>query len=425
MKKYLKILLTLLLLYIPSVVYGAELSNFKLEIVTLDRIVDAPGDELTLKVSLSTTNVDTSITECKFKMNASSNSQFVSFAGANGWSDTLNGQEYVLTSETGIKSTSAETEASVIIGNAKFTVNGESTVTFSDITCTSDNGSTGNFDDFSVNLGVASTDDDITVKIDGINVPGGIHKITPATKESFVLVLSSQNTDTLSNVSVKAKNTLSGDKLLCDSSSLSNCVINFANDNFCVSGDSCIGVKSSEGDVILLSIEKNGSSIRELFVTRQLQEGQDNFYTDSSISYLNVYGNEIVLVEGQTKYETVVYGEKEEYSVVANLSDPEHYQWGDEDNPSKYNFRTEYILLQVIPKDNSMLGANDRTYEITVIFQDEIAGSESAASSSSVKPSSSHQSNPQTGGVASIIVAVILFASLIYSLRTYNKTMEQ
>ena len=425
MKRYLKIFITLLLLYIPSVVYGDELSNFRLEVKSTNLIVDNVGDESTLKVSLVTTNVDSSITQCSFRVNTSSNAQLVSFSGVsgNGWSDTANGQEYVLTSETGIKTTSAETEASVTIGNAVVRVNGEATFTLSNMTCTSDSGTSGSISDVSVTLGV--TADDISVKIDGSNATGDLYTISPSTKENFILSITSRNADTLSNVTVKAKNTLSGEKLLCDSSSISNCAINFTNDNFCVSGDSCIGVRSSEGDVVLVSITQGDTVLREIYVTRQLSEDGSDFFTDSSLSYLNVYGNEIELVEGQNRYEIVVYGEKEEYSVMATLSDPDHYQWAEEDNPTKYNFRTDYILLRVVPKDRSMLGANDRNYEIVVLFQDDSSSSSQAAPSSSVKPSSSRQTNPQTGGIASFIVAIILFASLIYSLRTYNKTMGQ
>ena len=426
MSKYVKILLFVLLLYIPSVVYGADLSNFRVVVTSNDRVVQNSGDTANVKVSLFTTNTDISITGCKFKIFVTGDGELLELTGSNRWT-AESGQEYSLTNNEGIRATSVDTEASVVIGNISVRVNGNTTVSLKNMICYSaDSDISGGHEDVDVSLSVANNDVP-TVKIDGSVVSGEIYTITPSTKETFRLSVTSQNADTLSNVTVKALNTLSGEKLVCDSSSLANCDINFANDNFCISGDLCLGVYRDAGDVIYLQIvdSNNGIEPIELFVVRELDQN-NQFYTDSTISSLTVYGNTITLIEGQNEYDTIVSGNLSEYSVIATLSDPEHYKWDDENNPSKYNFASNEIILLVVPKDSRTIGATERTYKINVIFTND---GESSSSQPSIlpptsKPSSSREVNPNTGGFATIIVAVIMFSALIVSMRTYNKSME-
>ena len=428
MKKYFLIFMMIFLLYIPSTVYGEELTGFKFNAVASPRVVDAAGADTTIKISIATTNTTNPITGCKFKMNFSENAQYVSFAGSNNWKETA-GQEYSLTSNEGVIATSSDAEASTVIGNVSVKVNGESKVTFSDITCyDADHDISSKVNDVEVSLRVA---DNIIVKIDGSVVQGGIYSISPSTKDSFVLSVTSQSSDSLNNASVKAINTMSGEKLLCNSSSLSNCTINFSNDNFCTSGDLCLGAYSSVGDVINIVISDTNNSFKEIsiLVSREKSGGDEQYYTDSTISRLNVYGNEITLVDGQNDYTTTVYGTLSEYSVSATLSDPEHYEWDAESNPSNYNYPETEINLLVVPKDDKLLGGNKRPYRITVVFENDSSSSSEQIlppSSSYVAPSSSTMDNPHTGasGFATFIVAFILFAALIISLRTYNRNME-
>ena len=427
MKKYLKLFFMLFLLYIPSVVYGDTLENFHFSAVASNKVVNSAGDETTIKISLSTTNTQNAVTGCKFKVNASGNSEIVSLTGSagNGWKET-SGQEYSITSNEGVKATSADTEASTVIGNVVVKVNGETKVTFSDITCFSaDNDSSGSHENVEISLKVA---DNIVVKIDGSVVPGGIWPIKPSTKESFLLSVTSRDADTLSNTSVKAINTLSGEVLLCDNTSLGNCTVNFTSNNFCVSGELCAGVHSEVGDIINVVISDSNNSYEPIsfFVSREL-DSDEKFYNDASLTRLNVFGSEITLIDGQNDYNVTVPGNQSSYSVTAILSDPEHYKFDDEDNPEKYNFRIDTVNLLVVPKDDKMLGAVRRAYTINVTFLDENSSSDSQQiippPSSSVKPSSSTPINPQTGGLATFFVAFILFGALIVSLRTYNRNM--
>ncbi len=419
MKKYFSIFLLIMFLYIPSVVYGDEL-GFAFSVDATQTAVSSAGKDVIIKISVNPSNAEQKITKCDFTVNPTGDVQIVSVTEANKWS-SVEGQQYSF-----VLSNPETDDGSGVVANATVKVNGTGKVTISNITCSTADNVSGTASDETVSFRVTSGP---IIKVDGVIKTGG-EVVLASGKSSFVLSVTSENEADLNGVVVKALSTSGGDKIVCDSSSssLSNCTIQFAPENFCVSDTVCTNLYSEFGDVIKLKIEGLN---REIFIHSVVSD-EDRF-EDSSISRLNVFGQEISLIIGEDDYSVTVPINQTEYKVIAELSDPEHYMWDTEDNPSKYTYAAETVTLIVKPKNDRMLGANTKNYIIHVTFEgDSSSGSESSESSSgpsiqptsSVRPSSSSMVNPQTGGLATFFVALILFGSLIISLKTYSKNME-
>lgn len=424
MKKILYTILFLSLIFIPSGV-SADSLNFNFSATaTDDGVVAASGNKNKIKVFISSPNGG-EINSCTFSIvSPQSGAQFNEITGANDWTVSENSGTYTVSSEEGL--TDSENK---IIAYVEYTVTGDATITFSNITCSSASAS-GTHSDVQVNLKVA---DSLIVKVDGLVVTADIVPNVLAADKSSVLVSVTAANETIQNsVKIYARDTSSGDVLICSGAEASNCTVNFSANYFCTS-DICntLKIEKGAGDNIKFGIEASGVE-RSFFLLKEVTQA---VYSDSSIATLKVYGIEIPLEKGKTDYTDIkVPYNTENISVQATLSDPEHYAWDEEDNPNKYDFLASTVNLIVRPKDPNALGANESAYAIHITFEggDPVLPVPSSSSSSSksdtpiiVSSSSSrsHEVNPQTG-TSEVIIALILVGSLIFSIVMYKKNMN-
>lgn len=429
MKKYgFYIILVMCLLFV-GISYSevmAQEDDFEFSVYAEPSVVGKKGDTVKLKFMISTKK--DVITNCKFNVNAPSGVVFVEDESLNGWFiDKQNG--YFLESTDGV--------SEGIIMNSIYEVHSDATITVSNIAC-------GNIDPdnnidveykienpISVNLKVS----DMIVKVDGIVVGGDVTSPLAATKTDFMLAVTSADSNIQSNVKVELADTATGSKQICLGDECKEITVNFSSENFCNS-ENCKNLKPQLGDHIQVNVYTGTTLNKSFYVIREI--GDEVKPVNPTLKYLKVWGYEIELKEGQTVYPLNVPANVTDYTVVAELSDPDNFEWHDEDKPSKYNFKTDTINLRLVPKNYEALGAREEVY-VVVITQDGEEKPSSAPSSSSsssnnnpANSSSSNNnnndsniSNPQTSGISQFIIAIILFVSLGVVLNLYKKYMEE
>ena len=134
------------------------------------------------------------------------------------------------------------------------------------------------------------------------------------------------------------------------------------------------------------------------------------------LSSLKVGDQTVTLISGKYEY-NVTLNDISSYEVIADLKDRENYEIKNSTNLSPRSGDGDFTII-VSPKDSSS-GLKGVTYTISVTKNSN--GNSSPAPSSSVTPST--PTNPQTGGVVSVIMALILFASFGASIYYYKKNM--
>lgn len=390
-------------------------------------VVDATGENVKIKFMVDAGN--NTITNCEFKVSAPSGVQFVEDESPNGWNIDTGANGYLLDSSDGV--------SQGVIMNSIYKVNSDSTITISNVKCgNAEKDEMYNLDkDITVDVKIA---DVVNIKVDGVVVGGGVANPLASSKNSFVLSVTSADTSIQGNVKVELADTVTGTKQICLGDECKEITVNFSNDNFCDSVN-CKDLKPQLGDNIQVNVYVGSTLDKSFYVIREI--GEEVKPVNPTLKYLKVWGYEIELVEGQTVYPLNVPANVTDYSVVAELSDPDNFLWDEEDNPSKYNFKTDTINLRLIPKDYEALGAREEMY-VVVITQDgdgnttppPSSSSSTPSNSSSNKPASSSSNNnsnnnnvtnPQTSGISQFIVAIILFVSLGSVLSLYKKYMEE
>lgn len=435
MKKYFVfILIILCLIFIPTNnVDAAGDLNFKFNVYADNPVVNATGSQATLKVTISTEST-VPIMACSFNLKADSGVSLVegSVVGKNNWSFE-SGSKYVIEAEEGYGVDKSDDELGVVVLTLSYIVNsGPSKITFSDIECGEpEKDITGTVEPVTVSLSVASG---LNVKIDGVTVSGGIAPPIASNKTSFALSAVSSDSSQQSNVKVVAKDTASGDVTLCSGDECREKMVDFSSANFCTSSV-CNNFKISQGvgDNILLVATVGSGVSQEIAI---IKEKTNDVTLDNSIATLNVWGVNVELVKGQTIYSVKVPANVTNYTVTATLSDSTNFKWDADDNPSKYNYKTNTINLIVRPVSDTLVGANPETYTINII--EEGANSSSSQPGPSSQPSSSSSQivtpkpssqpsiyNPQTGSVSQFLMAIILVGSLFISLIVYKNHMKE
>lgn len=413
-------------LFLVSLLFGAFYKNvyadeFKFSVHAEPSVVDAAGSQVKLKFIVSAG--ETVITSCKFKVSAPAGVTFVEDESPNGWNIDTGTKGYLLDSSDGVKEG--------VIMNSIYKVNSNSTITVSDIECGSvENDAVYPYEgEIKVDVKIADT---VNIKVDGVAVSGKITNPLAASKTDFVLSVVSGDESVQSNVKVEIADTASGTKELCSGAECKEITVNFSSDNFCGSVE-CLAFKPSVGDNIQINVYVGSTLNKSFYVIKELTETET---LDASLKYLKVWGHEIALVEGQTIYPLKVPANVSDYTVVAELSDPSNFVWDDEDNPSKYNFKTDTINLIIRPKNTEAVGAKEVVY-VVVIEQDGESssnnqssgtvsgGNSSSANNNNNNNSNNNVSNPQTGGILQFIIAIILFVSLLATLTLYKKNMEE
>jgi len=389
--------------------HDVNASEFSFSVHAEPAVVDASGEQTKLKFMVSTGSEEDVITSCQFKVSAGSGVRFIEDESPNGWNVDKGTNGYLVDSGDGV--------SEGVIMNAIYEVYSNTTITVTDVEC-------GNVDKdivytvdeaISVDVKIADT---VNIKVDGVTVTGKITNPLAAMKQSFVLAVTSADISVQGNVRVEIADTATGTKQLCTGDTCKEVTVNFSSENFCGSAE-CVAFKPSVGDNIQLNVYIGSTLNKSFYVIRELTNTE---VLDASLKKLKVWGIDIELEEGKTFYTIKVPASTTDYSVVAELSDPNNFVWDDEDNPSKYNFKTDTINLIIRPKNTEAIGAKEVVY-VVAIEQDG-----SSSSSKPINPSSSSSnpiSNPQTSGISQFIVAIVLFGSLSLALTFYKKNMEE
>ncbi len=420
-KNKLYFLLIICLILIPlNTVYATDL-KYDFEVYAVKNVVSNAGDVVNLKFSVSTENYNKeAITACKFKVTPNSGLTLVEEKATSGWKLTT-GQLYLIETE-GVG------EKNSVILESEYKVNETSSIKISDIYCEAlePNEAGGKHDDITIDLKIIEGP---TIKINGKTIIGSIETLS-ANKKDFVFSATSSDISEQNNIKVEFQETKSGNKIICAGEECLEKTIEFSDENLC-STAACQDVKNQIGDHILVKVYSGSTSVKEIYISKEISSAPT---LDPTLKYLKVWGIEVELEKGKTEYEIEVPANVTDYTVEAELSDPDNFVWDDEDRPSKYNFKTNTINLIFHPKNTETIGASTETYVIKIKQDGEQSSSEpsssSPPSSSSQPPSSSQSSsnkpitNPQTGGISQFIIAIILFVSLLISLSLYKKNME-
>lgn len=423
------ILIILCLVFLPCRKISADEDlKFNFNVYAEPSTVTTAGDKSTLKVVISTESTNP-IMACSFSIKADSGVSLVeeSVVGKNGWTFESS-NNYVIEADEGHGISKNNGETGVVVLNLSYTVNnGTSKITFSNIECGEPSKDLmGSHDDVITTLKVANG---LNVKIDGVTVGGGIAPAISAQKTSFALTALSSITSDQTNVKVVAKDTATGDVLICQGEICRETIVDFNATNFCTSSI-CNNFKISQGigDNILLEASITGVDVKQEIMI--IKESTGTTILDNSIANLVVWGVNVPLVKGQTVYPVSVPPNVTDYTVAATLSDSTNFKWDADENPSKYNFKTDTIILIVRPMNDNIIGATPETYTINII--EEGGSSSSSSSSSSSKPISTPSSsstpiisNPQTGSITQFIMATILIGSLFISLIVYKNNMKE
>ena len=431
-KNFVNIIVILCLVFLPCrKIYADENLKFKFNVYAEPSTVTTAGDKSTLKVAISTESTEP-IMACSFSVNADSGVSLVegSAVGKNNWTLTTSGSNYVIEADEGHGISKNNGEAGAVVLNLSYTVNnGSSKVTFSNIKCGEpDKDIEGTHDSVITTLKVANG---LNVKIDGVTVGGGIAPAISAQKTSFALAALSSITGDQTNVKVVAKDTATGDVTICQGEECRETIVNFNATNFCTSSV-CNNFKISQGvgDNILLEATINGTDVKQEIMV--IKENTGTTTLDNTIASLVVWGVPVVLEKDKFEYPVTVPANVTNYTVTATLSDSTNFKWDADENPSKYNFKTNTIILIVRPMNDNIVGATPRTYTINIVEEGGSSSSSSPSPSSSSKPiatpsssSSPVISNPQTGSISQFIMATILIGSLFVSLIVYKNNMKE
>ena len=435
-KSIVNILIVLCLVFLPcKKIYADEKLDFKFNVYAEPSTVTTAGDKSTLKVVISTDSTEP-IMACSFSVNADSGVSLVegSAVGKNNWTLTTSGSNYVIEADEGHGISKKNGEAGTVVLNLSYTVNnGSSKVTFGNIKCGEpDKDIEGSHDSVTTTLKVANG---LNVKIDGVTVGGGIAPSISAQKTSFALTALSSITGDQTNVKVIAKDTATGDVTICSGEDCRETIVDFNATNFCTSSI-CNNFKIREGvgDNIWLQATINGSNVLQDIMV--IKESTTTTTLDNTIASLVVWGIPVVLEKDKYDYLVPAPANVTDYTVTATLSDSTNFKWDADDNPSKYNFKTNTIILIVRPMNDNIVGATPRTYTINIIEEGPSSSSSSSNPSSSsssnskpiTTPSSSSRpviSNPQTGNISQFIMATILIGSLFVSLIVYKNNMKE
>lgn len=431
-KNIINILIILCLVFLPCrKIYADENLKFNFNVHAEPSTVTTAGDKTTLRVTISTESTE-AIMACSFSLNSDPGVSLIegSAQGKNSWTFTTSGSKYVMEADEGHGASKSNGETGVVVLNLSYAVNsGTSKVTFSDIECGFPSKDIMvKHEDVSVSLKVA---DGLNVKIDGVTVSGGIAPMISAQKNTFALTALSSITGDQSKVKVVAKDTATGDVTVCSGEECREIIVDFNATNFCTSsGCTDFKIDKGVGDNIFLNATIDGTNIlREIMV---IKENTQPIVLDNSIASLVVWGVNVPLVKGKTSYQVPVPANVTDYTVTATLSDSTNFKWDADENPSKYNFKTNTIILIVRPMNDNIVGATTETYTINIVEEGANSGSSSPSSSSSSKPiatpsssSSPVISNPQTGSISQFIMATILVGSLFVSLIVYKNNMKE
>jgi len=426
MKKNVLYILLLLCLFLGPIDANVSAEEFSFNVYAEPSIVEAPGDNVKLKFVISAGNE--LITNCEFNVTVPDGVKYVGDESPNEWIVDNGSKKYVLESIDGV--------SQGVIMNSIYTVKSNSTITVSNIICsTAQDKEFVVEDDVKVDVKIADT---VNIKVDGVPVSGGVTNPLAADKTSFVFSATSVDTNIQSNIKIEIGDTVTGSKTLCTGQECTEINVNFTSENFCDSAN-CKTLKPKLGEHILINVYIGSVFNRSFYVIKELTNVQP---IDGSLKYLKVWGKEVPLEEGRREYTVNVAANATDYSVVAELSDPDNFEWHDEDKPSKYNFVTDTVTLILVPKNSELLGAEEKVYVIHIVKDGEPSAPSSSSSDSSESPSSSSSdssyippsssssnggnvSNPHTSGISQFVIAIVLFVSLGATLSLYKKNMEE
>lgn len=294
--------------------------------------------------------------------------------------------------------------------NVSFKVNSPGKVTISNIKCSTSDTTAEDTEGTSSDITKVLSINEVSVKIDGVSVDGTGTELSKDASNFTVSVTSNLQ----SSVKISAIGTGSGEKTLCSGEDAKNCVVDFSDVNFCGT-DECKDYYSQVGNFIKLNIY-TGSETKSFYITKPLENKV------GTLSSLKVWGQIIELKDGVTEYSISVPSGHNDFSVSASISEPSIFKFSDDENPEKYNFETDVVILIVEPINKDTPGLSEVAYTININKE---GGSNPLPSSSSAPPSSSSQiKNPQTGAISKFVVSLILIFSLIISLVMYKKNME-
>ena len=147
-------------------------------------------------------------------------------------------------------------------------------------------------------------------------------------------------------------------------------------------------------------------------VVKKVSTGDTN-----ELSSLKVGDQTVPLISGVYEY-NVTLDDVTSYEVIAVLKDREDFEIR---NLDKLSPRSDEGVFSIIidPKDSSS-GLEGNQYTINVIK----SGNTPEPSSTTPKPSSSKEVNPPTGGMASVIMAIVLIASFAVSIYYYKRNIS-
>ena len=182
------------------------------------------------------------------------------------------------------------------------------------------------------------------------------------------------------------------------------------------------------GENMMLLIAVNESTDVYNLMVRKSATSNEGEIKDNTLKSLTVGGKNLelssCLKEGNIYNCSITLDSKmDSYAVNAVLNDSNNFKF-DEANGGTGNYTGSSFLVIIKPKDSS-LGIADLQYVVNVSMPG--GGTNKPSSSSSNSPSSSNNNitqNPQTGNIASFVMAIVLMFSLVASVLLYKKNME-
>ena len=393
--KYGKFILGLLLITFPYSVYADTASIT----VACNSTNVKPGDTVTCALSGVT---DTTITELEIKSTLSNQLEYISFRrtddewqgdGKDGFITLYREEEVTGTFQIGevnikVKDNASEGQATLEFNNIEFSM-GSKIVTAANSTTT------------------------FTISNDASTTTGGLRSLEP-TVGNFGQFIS---TKTSYMLTLPANATTFGFRAVAEN--VDDEITFYATENRTpVMDPSNITFTTDSGKTQMLVFIEVGGVTYTIGVQKDVATGGSN-----ELSSLTVGDQTVTLFSGVYDDYTVILNDVTNYDVVADLKDRENFQITNLDNLSPRSGEGEFSII-IDPKDNSS-GLVGVTYKINVIK----SGDGTLPPSSSSKKSSSSKStppgdNPQTGGVASIIMALVLILSFGISIYYYKKNIS-
>jgi len=411
MKKNLSYITVLLFVWFAYML-PANAANFDFK-VQADSKEIVKGNETTVKVMIKSYETE-GISTCSFKTDLGSGLELVSKNSVNNWNVTANSDvKYLLESNTEEGLTQSNSGDGVNILELKYKVNSNAKLTFSEIECS--NG-VGDFthSDVSVDFTTKDVSADYTLK--SLEITGGkiiteggftsINKsyVAEIDSNTFSIVATASNSDYQDKI--KITNIEGGDPLNAD-----NITFN----------------PNGEYMVLLIAVNNaTGDDVYNLMIKKAVNNADDE-KKDNTLKSLTVGGKKVDLSsckkEGNGYTCSVTLDSKvNSYLVNAVLNDATNFEF-DEDNGGNGNYTGDSFLVIIKPKDKT-LGIADLQYMVNVKMPG--AGGSSSTPATPSKPSSSSNimQNPQTGNIASFVMAMVLVFSLVASVLLYKKNME-